>query len=155
HRIERDIALRRRKIVFVHRHGAESALPEMPRALAPALDDSGIGAMHPRQRPAQAVPVGWHQNEMDVVRHQAPGPDLDRSRLALGGEQVAIERIIVVAEERPGAAVAALGDEVRVTGNDDTGEAGHERPWQRSRSASIECTVTALSRLAHASFEIG
>ena len=43
----------------------------------------------------------------------------------MGGEQFVIECVIVVAEERPRAAVATLGDVVRMTGDDDAGKAGH------------------------------
>ena len=60
-----------------------------------------------------------------MVRHQAPGPHLDGGGPAILGEQVAIERIVAVAEEGPRAAVAALGDMVGMTGDDNTGEAGH------------------------------
>ena len=62
---------------------------------------------------------------MHVVRHQAPGPHLDPGRAAILGEQVAVERIVVVAEERARAAVATLGDMVRQTGKYDAGEASH------------------------------
>jgi len=62
---------------------------------------------------------------MHVVRHQAPGPHLDGGRTAMCGKQIAVERIIGVVEEGPRAAVAALRDMVRMTGDDDTGEAGH------------------------------
>ena len=65
-----------------------------------------------------------------MVRHQAPGPDVDIGRAAILGEQVAIERIIVVAKERARATIAALGDMVRMTGNDDTGEAGHAAQYR-------------------------
>jgi hypothetical protein len=65
------------------------------------------------------------KNQMHVIRHQAPAPDLDLGRIAMRGEQVAIESIVVVAEERPGPPVATLGDMVRETGNDDAGEASH------------------------------
>jgi len=63
----------------------------------------------------------------------------------MGGEQVAIERVIVVAEERSRAAIATLGDVVRVTGDDDTGEAGHVRSWQRIHRASIKWSVTVTT----------
>jgi hypothetical protein len=59
-----------------------------------------------------------------VVRHQAPGPDFDIGGAAILGKQVAIERIVGVAKESACATIAALGDMVRMTGNDDTGEAG-------------------------------
>ena len=58
-----------------------------------------------------------------MVRHQAPGPHLDGGAAALLGEQVALERIVAVAEEGPRAAIAARGDMVGMTGDDNTGEA--------------------------------
>jgi hypothetical protein len=79
--------------------------------------------VHPRQRAAQPVGIGRHQDQMHMVRHQAPGPDLDGT--AMFGEQVAIERIVAVAEEGPRAAVATLGDMIGMTGDDDAGETGH------------------------------
>ena len=62
---------------------------------------------------------------MHVVRHQAPGPHLDGRRAAMWGERIAMERIVGIVEEGPRAAIAALRDMVRMTGDDDTGEAGH------------------------------
>ena len=110
---------------FVHGDGAEPALPEMAGAFAACLHRSRIGAMDARQCAAQTVRIGRHQDEMNMVWHQAPGPDLDAGRGAVGGQQVAIKRIIAVAEEGPRAAIAALGDVVRITGDDDTGKTGH------------------------------
>ena len=97
---------------LVHGDGAKAALPEMTAALAPRLDDSRIATMHARQRAAQPVGVGRDQDEMHVVWHQAPGPYLDLRRAAIGGEQVAIKRIIGVAEKCARGAVAALRDMV-------------------------------------------
>ena len=88
--------------------------------IAPASD------RRTRAGAAQPVGIGRHQDEMHVVRHQAPCPHFDLSGAAILDEQVAIKRIIGVAEESPRAAVATLGDMVRVTGDDDTGEAGHK-----------------------------
>ena len=136
---------------LVHDNGAEPAPPEMSAALASRLDDAGIAAMGPRQRAAQPVRIGRHQNEVYVVRHQAPGPHLDLGSVAIFGEQVAIQCIVGIAEEGARAAIATLGDMVRVAGNDDTGEAGHA-PWCPRRDAmSIKCTVTEI-RLANRDF---
>src|SRR5882757_7377118 len=110
---------------LVHGDGAEPALPEMTAAPAPRLDDAGIASMHARQGAAEPVRIGRHQDEVDVVRHQAPGPHLDPGGAAILGEHVAIKRIVAVAEEGPRTAVATLGDMVRMTGGDDAGEAGH------------------------------
>jgi hypothetical protein len=98
--------------------------PEMTAAFAPCLDDAGIATMHPRECAAQTVWIGRYVDEVHVVRHQAPGPHLDRCRSAIFGEQVAVKRIVAVAEEGPCAAIAALSDMLRTIGDDDTGEAG-------------------------------
>jgi hypothetical protein len=66
---------------------------------------------------------GRQQDQMDVVRHQAPRPDRHVGRALGRREQVAVERIVVIAEERSRASVATLRHVVRVTGNNDTGKA--------------------------------
>src|SRR5712664_2039829 len=104
--------------------------------------------MHARQRAAQAIAVGRDQDQMHVVRHQAPGPDFDLGRAAMAGEQVAVERIVVVTEERPGLPIATLGDMVRETGNDDTGKAGHAASSRTYGCLSIKCTVTVIASSA-------
>ena len=60
-----------------------------------------------------------------MVRHQAPRPHRNVGRLAMGRKQVTIERVIVVTEKGACATIAALGDMMRQTGDDDTGKAGH------------------------------
>jgi hypothetical protein len=97
-----------------------------------------------RECPVQPVPVGRHQDEMHMVGHQAPRPNLDIGRPAMLSEEIAVERIIGIGEERARAAIAALGDVVRMTGNDDTGEAGHAIGWPRTGRMSIKCTVTVI-----------
>ena len=112
-------------MVLVHHHGAEAPLPEVPGAAPALMDDAGVAPMHRRQRAAQAVLVARGQDEMDVVGHQTPGPDFDAGVAARGGEQIATERVIGVGEEHPRAAVAALGDVMRQTGNDDARKPSH------------------------------
>ena len=84
---------------LAHGDRAEAVLPEMTAAFAPRLDDSGIVTMHARKCAAQPVRIGRHQDEVDVVRHQAPDPHLDPGGAAVFGEQVAVKRIVAVAEE--------------------------------------------------------
>ena len=115
----------------VHRHGAEPPLPEMPGPLLARMDCAGIGAMHPREGAPQAVRVAGHQDQMDMVGHQAPGPDLDAGGAAGAAEEIAIEHIVRIRKERLLAAVAPLGDMVRRIGNDDPGETGHARTLAR------------------------
>jgi hypothetical protein len=104
-----------------------------------------LAPVQQRQRPAQAVGIGRHQDEVHVVRHQAPRPHGDAGGVTMLGEEVAIEGVVVVAKERTRAAVAALGDMVRVIRNDDAGKAGDARFWLAPGLASIKCTVTVIS----------
>ena len=62
-----------------------------------------------------------------MVGHQAPGPHLDLGRAAVLRQQIAVERVILVAEKGARAAVAALGDMMRNAGDDDAGETGHAK----------------------------
>ncbi len=60
-----------------------------------------------------------------MVGHQAPGPDLT---LRLGGglkDQVFVSSVIVLLEENGFSAVPALGDVMRKSRDDDTGDASH------------------------------
>jgi len=99
---------------------------KMTAALASRLNNAGVATVHPRQRAAQPVGIGRDQNEMHMVRHQAPGPHFHRGLAAMGSEQIAIQRIVAVAEEGACATIAALRDVMRMTGNDGTSEASHE-----------------------------
>ena len=64
---------------------------------------------------------------LHMVGHQAPSPYFDIGLAAVLRQQIAVERVILVAEEGARAAVAALGDMVRNAGDDDAGEAGHAK----------------------------
>lgn len=124
-RVERDVAQSRAQMRLVHRHAAEPPLPEMARPPQPGMNVPRIAAMHRRQRAADPVGIGGHEDEMDMVGHQHPGPDRDAGRGGVGGEQVAVERVIRLGEEGRRPAVAALGDMVRMPRKDGAGETSH------------------------------
>ncbi|WP_426610146.1 hypothetical protein [Bradyrhizobium sp. McL0616] len=67
---------------------------------------------------------------------------------AIRSEQVAVQRIVAVLEERTGATVATLGDVARMTVDDNTGKTGHAATCPAKRAASIECTVTVINSKA-------
>ena len=100
----------------------------MARALLAGMNMTGIAAMGGCQGAAQPVGIGRNQDEMHMIGHQAPSPNFDRSSPATGREAVAIEGIVLFAEERALASIATLGDMVRETGDDDTGETSHASP---------------------------
>src|SRR5688572_22235938 len=62
---------------------------------------------------------------MDVVRHQAIGPDRDPRLAAEGADEVAVEGVVGLAEEGLLAAVAALRDVMGHVNRDGAREAGH------------------------------
>ena len=125
HGIEQHVAHRPGQMRLVHRHRANAALPEVTGPLQPRMNSTGVSAMHPGKRAARAVRVGGHEDRMNVVGHQAPGPDLDPGRPALAAEDVAVKGVILVLEKRPLSTIAALRHVMWDTGNDDAGEAGH------------------------------
>ena len=86
-----------------------------------------IATVHFRQGAPQTVRVLRHEDQVDVIGHQAPGPYGDVGGPALAGEQVAIEGIIVGGKECLLPAVAALGDMVRDMGQNGSGGPGHGR----------------------------
>lgn len=60
---------------------------------------------------------------MNVVGHQAIGPDLDRGFAATFGQNVAMERIVGRFEEDLLAAIAGLGHVMRKSWSDDAAKA--------------------------------
>ena len=81
--------------------------------------------MDGRQGAAQAVLVARGQNEVDVIGHQTPRPDLDPGRATGVRQQIAIKGVVVLAEEDARASVAALRHMMRQARNDDAGKASH------------------------------
>lgn len=74
HRVKRNVAQRRCKMLFVHGDRAEPPLLEVARPLASRLDRTRVGPVHARKCATQPVRGGRNQDEMNVVRHQAPSP---------------------------------------------------------------------------------
>jgi len=63
----------------------------------------------------------WYKDQMDVVRHQAIGPNLNAAPGTPFAHQPAIQGIIRVAKEHRLSAIAALRNMVRFTWNNNTG----------------------------------
>ncbi len=112
-------------MVFIHGHTAEPALPEMACPLQAGMNMPGIGAMHFRQRAPYAIPVLRCQDQVDVIRHEHPGPNADVRRLAMPGQQVQIEVIVEVTVKCLCTPVAALRDMVGNAGDDSARQTSH------------------------------
>ena len=60
----------------------------MPGALQPGVGVAGVAAVDDGKRPPQSIGIARHQDQMDVVRHQHPGPDLDPGRRGMLGKEI-------------------------------------------------------------------
>ncbi len=78
HRIKRHIARGGGKVCIVHHHRAEPALKQMTGAAPARLDEAGIAAVG-RAETRQARRRLGREHQVDMVGHQAIGPDLDRT----------------------------------------------------------------------------
>jgi hypothetical protein len=77
------------------------------------------------ERPAQRLRAIGDEDEMDVVRHQAIGPDGDALLAALARQEVAIEFVVLVGEKHPLAPIAALRHMMGKARDNKAGDAGH------------------------------
>ena len=112
-------------MLLVHRNASEAALPKVSGALLAGMDGTGIAAMKGRQRPAQAVLILRGQDQVNMVGHEDPRPDVNIGGPAVLREQVAIEAIIGVAEEGLLAAVATLSHMMGEAGKNGARKTGH------------------------------
>ncbi len=135
------MARRRQKVLVVHRDRAEARLEEMSGHPKPGVDDQRIPPVCFAERPSQSPFRVRNQDEMDVVGHEAIGPASNAVPAALAGQEIAIELVVVVAEEYLLAPIAALGHVMRKARNGETRDAGHGPPfsgrlfWNDIRSA--------------------
>jgi hypothetical protein len=95
---------------------------QMDRGLC-VVDALRIGRVHARQRRAQAIGVGRHQDQVDVVVHQAPREAGRAVARASTGQQPDIERRSA-SRKRPVAPVAPLDDVIREAGTTSRADLG-------------------------------
>ncbi len=132
-RVERDIAQRADQMRLVHRHRAEAALPQMAGHAHPGIDVAGIVAVHVAEGAAETFLIARHGDDVNVVGHQAVGPDLDPCPSCRIRQQVEVQFVVAILEEGLLAAVAALRHVVRDAGEHDAWEAGHG--WRLTRQS--------------------
>ena len=97
----------------------------MPRYAQACIDVAGIVAVDIAERAPQTILVRWHRDDVYMIWHQTIGPDLDPR--AHGGlrQEIEVEFVVAVLEERSLAPIAALGDVVRDAGQDRSWKASH------------------------------
>jgi hypothetical protein len=139
-RIEVDVAHQLEQVrVFFDERRIEAILEEVPDAVVAAVEGRGVAAEEPAHRAGQRCGAGPEQ-EVHVVRHEAPGIEAQVAGRDAGGE--AIEEVVavtIVGED--GAAFDAAHDDVveRVRGI-ETWAAGHGR--HPGEAEYIACQVS-------------
>ena len=128
HRVHRHIAGGGDQVGLVHDYRGKSVLEQMPGPAAARIDEVGVAPMRLAHGQAKSGIVSWREDQVDVIGHQAIGPDLNAAPADLFGEQVTINLLVAVLEEDRLAPIAPLGHMVRQSGNDHAGEASHPRP---------------------------
>jgi len=143
-RIERDIAHRGDQMLLIQGNRAEAPLKQMTGLARPGVHEARIEPVRARQRQSEPSGVGGREDQMHVVGHQAIGPDLDAEFGAGRGEPIAIEGVVLVAEENALAAVASLRDMMRRAGKDDAGDARHACGDTGARAKCKDGRVTVI-----------
>jgi hypothetical protein len=77
---------------------------------------------------SQPVERAWNKDEMSMVGHQTIRPDGCPKPRAPLPKNFQVRLIVILAKERPLAAIAPLSDVMWYAWNNDTGDAGHSRP---------------------------
>lgn len=90
----------------------------------PGVDKAGIAPVRIGKGPAQPVFVGWHDDDVDMVRHQAITPDFRPGPLCGLRQKVAVKRVVGILEKRLLPTIAPLGDMIRKARNDEAWTTG-------------------------------
>jgi hypothetical protein len=76
--------------------------------------------------------IGRNENQMNVVGHQAVGPDLNGRFAAVLSEEIAINLLVARFKEDRLTPVATLCDVMRATGEHNSSETGHGESVRQS-----------------------
>jgi hypothetical protein len=117
---------------LVHRKRAESTLPEVAAPPLSAVDPGRVPAVRSGQSPAESLGGFGNRDQVNVIRHQAVGPDGDAVAAAGLGQELPVEAVVRRFQKRRLAPIASLGDVVRISWKDESSGA-----WHMSRKDAI------------------
>ena len=88
------------------------------------------------------MPAGRNHDQVDVIRHQAIGPDVEGMAARLSGQEFGVAVVVVLREEDLHSPGAALRYVVRHSRDDDARKTSH-RLVRRGRTPA-SCVMSSL-----------
>jgi hypothetical protein len=147
-RVAFHIRHRAPQVQIFERTGKESRLPDVSAPAVFQVEIARIVGVRAPHDASQGTGAVGHGDQVDVIAHQAVGPDAQVVAFRVAAEQVEIELAIQVSCENVLAGVAALGHLMRQAGDDNPRDSRHSKEVPRRggnlRKSVFECTVPGL-----------
>ncbi len=124
--IEFDVANRGPEMCRVKRARVESPLPQTPAQLLRPVDVLSVAEVDRLEGAGQRLGSLGHDDEMDMIAHQAVGLDSQPMLLGVLAEQLQIAEPIKITEEDILAAITTLSNMVCTTWYDHPGHSWHD-----------------------------
>jgi hypothetical protein len=84
------------KMCLVHRHRAIAPLPDMPGPIIARIQPGRTAPVRVRHALPQPIRIRRDDQQMHMVRHQAPRPDLGLRPLCRRAQLIQIEAVILI-----------------------------------------------------------
>ena len=115
HRVQLHIPGRRIEVPLIEGAGKKAPLPQVARRIPLAVEILGIEHVHGIECSGQRLLAAGNADNMDMVRHEAPGPYIEAVFGRKNGEGLQIPRIIAIFGEDGLPVIPPLRDVVGVT----------------------------------------
>jgi hypothetical protein len=126
HRVQLDIPHCRHQVPFVHNIGSKSPLPQVACPPLTLVERRSVALVRPGKHSPQAIRSFRRNNEVDVIRHEAVGPNLSLRLSRRLRDQSQIPAVLPIIEEDALAPIAPLGHMMRRSGDHEPCEPCHD-----------------------------
>ena len=135
------------KMALIESAGVETVLPEMAAAFVAAVGVLGVKEVGSAQSASQRIGRAGDGDEVNMVAHQAITEDVKVVLAALVAQEFEVDAPVLIVQEHILAVIAALGDVVGDTGDNNTCDSGHERVLHENGNPSKQKLVPVPSFL--------
>jgi hypothetical protein len=126
HGVERKVAHSIQPMRLIHGGRMKPPLKHVAGHARTCIDEAAIAPVCLADCARQALGRCGRQHEMNMVRHQAPGPARYTIRSTACRQQIAVKRIVALLVKDGFTPVAALRHMMRQSGNREAGDAWHQ-----------------------------